>query len=176
MLVAATSAPGKDAPPVAPYRLHLDARLGLGGVGVADGHDSPIASGATLPFGLSAGVTLTRSLVLFADVSDDHMLLFTSPNSYDATWFDLYGAGLGLKVYLTPRFFLAGSGAVSRLRLQHHDSGTENSGWGPVARLSVGAEWPVSPQWSVGIGGEYLYGRVHSRGLDPGLNDPLETR
>jgi len=149
----------------------------LGSLTVSNGYGAEIVGGASVPIGVSAGVSLTRALVVFGDIRDDHMLLFDSSNSYDATWFDLYGAGLGLKFYPTPGFFLAGSGSVARLRLGHQGgSSTENSDWGAMARLWAAAEWPVSSRWSVGLGAEYQFGVVHSRGLDPGLPDPQRRK
>jgi hypothetical protein len=172
----AEATPGPPSRGLAPFRLQMDVRVGLGGVGVANGYDSLIVSGATVPFGLSAGVSLTRALVVFGEISDNHMVRFTSSTSYDSTWFDQYGAGLRLKYYVTPGFFVSGSGSLVRLRIQHQASDAENSQWGPMAGLSAGGEWPVSSKWSVGLGAEYVYGVVHSRGLAPGLNDPLESK
>jgi len=164
-----------EAPPR--FALHLDARLGLGGQGVTDGHDDQVVSGTSLPLGLSVGVNLTRALVAFGDLSDDHMLLFTSGNSSDATRLDLYGAGLGLKLYLTPLFFVSASGSLARLRLEHHAAGTEDSHWGAMARLSAGLEWPVSARWSAGIGVQYQFGVVHAPGPRPGeIDDPVQRR
>jgi hypothetical protein len=158
------------------FRLHLDARLGLGAQGITDGYGDYIVSGASVPVGMSAGVSVTRALVVFADISDDHMLLFTSGNSYDATRFDLYSAGLGLKFHVTPTFFLSGSGLLARLRLSHHAGSTEDSQWGTMARLSAGTEWPISSRWSVGVGAQYQYGVVHSTGPAPGLADDALRR
>lgn len=87
---------------------------------------------------------------------DDHILSF-----------NLYGAGLGLKYYLTPRsFFVSGSLSLARLNYQSMDSyfpdGStgDTSHWGAWARFAVGREWPVTPNWSVGMAGELQIGRM----------------
>lgn len=169
------ASPSSDGP--SRFTLHLDARLGLGGQGISNGYGDRVVGGASLPLGLSIGVNLTRALLVFGDLSDDHMLLFTSGDSGDATRFDLYGAGLGLKVHLTPLWFVSGSGALARLRLEHHAAGTEDSHWGPMGRLSTGLEWPLSSRWSAGIAAEYRFGVVHAPGPQPGeVDDPLQRR
>jgi hypothetical protein len=172
----ASSSTGPSTEGVAPFGLQLDARLGLGELAVTNGYGSPIVGGVTTPLRLSAGVRVMRALVVFGELSDDHMLLFNSGVSYDGSRFDLFGAGLGLKWYLTPGLFLSGSGSIARLRLEHRASGTETSRLGVMARASAGKEWPVSSECSVGVGGEFQFGAIQSRGLDPGLADPSEGR
>lgn len=161
---------------LAPSRLHVDAWLGLAHLDAANGHGDVVVSGVSTPLGLSAGVSVTRRLVVFGEISDNHMLLFDAAASYDHTSLDLYGAGLGLKAYVTPQLFVSAAGAVTRLRLGHQAGGGETSQWGVGARVSAGREWAVSPKWSVGLGVEYQYGLVQTRGLNPGLNDPLDGR
>jgi hypothetical protein len=148
----------------------------LGTWGASNGHDAPVVSGVSIPLGLSAGVSVTRGLVVFGEITNDHMLLFDAQLSYDYTLLDRFGAGLGLKYYVTPRFFLSASGSVVRLRLGHQVGSADTSRLGPMARVSAGLEWPVSSKWSVGLAAEYQYGVVQTRGLDPGLNDPLDGK
>jgi hypothetical protein len=164
---------------LAPFRLQLDARIGLGDLAVRDSteYEHLILSGMSMPVGLSVGVSLTRALVVFAEIGDSHMLLFNSETSYGASELDLYGAGLGLKYYLTPEYFLSGSASIARLQLWRGDSDMEISRWGAMARVSAGREWPVSSTWSIAIAGEYQFGVVQSRGLDWGYAyDPVEGR
>lgn len=159
---------------LAPGKLQLDLGLGLGLLALHSDAGSLILSGTSMPLGVSAGVSLTNALVLFGELSDIHMLVFDSEVSYGAGEFDLYGAGVGLKYYLTPGFFLSGSGSMARLQIQRSGNDLELSRWGAMARLSAGLEWPVSPRWSVGIAGEVHLGTVQSRGLDWGnANDPV---
>jgi hypothetical protein len=168
-----------DSAPVqglAPSRFQLDARLGLGTLNVT-ADDSPMLSGLSLPLVLSAGLSVTRALVVFGEISDTHMLFFDTEESYGASAFDVYGAGLGLKYYLTPNYFVSGSASIARLQFRGGDYPTDISHWGKLVRLSAGREWPVSPTWSVGVAGEYQVGAMQSGALSWGYStDPPEKR
>lgn len=161
---------------LAPFRFQLDARLGLGTVNVtADG--SPMLSGLGLPLVVSAGLSLTRALVVFGEISDTHMLFFDTEASNGTNVFDLYGAGLGLKYYVTPNCFLSGSASIARLQFQGGNYAMDISHWGGMARVSVGGEWPVAPTWSVGVAGEYQAAAMQSGALSWGYpTDPPEKR
>jgi hypothetical protein len=150
----------------APFALYLDARFGVGALWASSGN--LFISGATVPLGVAAGMYLTSDLVAFAEVSYISML---DPRASDSSGrifgFHLYGAGLGLKYYLTPRrFFLSGSVSVARLRYEGEESSYPDgstgglSSWGVWGRLAVGQEWPVSPDLSVGVAGELEIGRM----------------
>src|SRR5437868_11264823 len=121
-------------------------------------------------------MSLTRSLIAFGELSDLHMF-GPSANANDNHLFslDLYGAGLGLKLYLTPRaFFLSGSASLARL----HDEGfidsnlslNETSHWGVVGRFAAGREWPISPRWSLGAAGELQLGTMKTSASFPNNN------
>lgn len=155
----------KDSPAaegLAPLRLQVDARLGLGYVSVRSnaGDQDVIVSGLTMPWGLSVGLSLTRSLVVFGEISDTPMLFFNSETSPGANTFDLYGGGLGLKVYLTPNYFLSAAASIARLQLQRSNDYLEVSHWGAMGGVRAGGEWPISPSWSVGVAGEYQFASV----------------
>jgi hypothetical protein len=159
-----------------PFRLQLDARLGLGVLKVTV-DDTPLLSGIGLPLGLSTGLSLTSALVAFGELSDTHLLFFDTEASNGITVFDLYGAGLGLKYYLTPNHFISGSAAIARLQFQRGDYAMDISHWGAMARVSAGREWPVSPTWSIGVAGEYQFARMDSGALSRGYpTDPPERR
>jgi hypothetical protein len=151
---------------LAPLALYLDARLGLGRMWVSSG--DLFISGATIPVGLAAGMSLTTNLVVFTEGSYISMTDPGTNDSYEQVRsFDLYGAGLGLKYYLTPRgLFLSGSVSVARLRCQgtasYYSDGTsgDTSHWGVWTRVAVGHEWPVSPYGSIGVAGELHIGRM----------------
>ncbi len=151
---------------LAPLRLYLDARLGLGGLWASGG--TLFISGQTIPFGVAAGMSLTRDLVAFTEASYISMI---DPAINDADVqvpsFNLYGAGLGLKYYLTPRrLFLSGSVSVARLRYastaSYYADGVngDTSHWGVWTRVAVGHEWPVSSYGSIGVAGEFQIGRM----------------
>jgi len=161
---------------LAPFRFQLDARLGLGTLKVT-ADDSPMLNGLGLPLVLSAGLSLTRALGVFGEISDTHMLLFDTEASNGTSVFDIYGAGLGLKYYVTPNYFISGSASIARLQFQRGDHAMDISHWGKLARVSAGREWPVSPTWSVGVAGEYQVGAMQSGGLARGYpTDPPEKR
>jgi hypothetical protein len=161
---------------LAPFRFQLDARLGLGILDVT-ADDYPLLSGLGLPLVLSTGLSLTRALVAFGEFSDAHMLFFDTEASNGTTVFDLYGAGLGLKYYLTQNYFISGSASIARLQLRRGDYAMDISHWGKMARMSAGREWPVSPTWSIGIAGEYQVGSMDSGALSRGYpTDPPEKR
>lgn len=150
---------------LAPLGLYLDARLGLGGLWASGG--DLFVSGATIPFGVAAGMSLTRDLVVFTEASYISMLDPDVNDSYaQTTSFNLYGAGLGLKYYLTPRgLFLSGSMSIARLRYANtatfsDEVGADTSHWGAWTRVAVGHEWRVSPYGSIGMAGEFLIGRM----------------
>ena len=150
----------------APFGLYLDARLGAGALWASSGDF--LISGATVPLGVAAGMSLTSDLVAFAEGSYISMLdPRASVSSGRILDFHLYGAGLGLKYYLTPRrFFLSGSVSVARLHYESDeiyvsDGNTGDlSRWGVWGRLAVGQEWPVSPDLSMGVAGELEIGRM----------------
>jgi hypothetical protein len=134
-------------------------------------------SGLGLPLVLSAGLSLTRALVVFGEISDTHMLFFDTETSNGISVFDFYGAGLGLKYYVTPNYFISGSASIARLQFQRGDYAMDISHWGKMARVSAGREWPVSPTWSIGVAGEYQVGGMQSGGLSEGYPaDPPEKR
>lgn len=151
---------------LAPRHLYIDARLGLGALWVSSGYF--LISSATLPLAAAVGMSVTRDLVTFVEVSWIPTLTSNvNSGSVHMLHFDLYGAGLGLKYYLTPRrFFLSAS--LSLARLQYESTGSyyadgstgDTSSWGVWTRLAVGQEWPVSPYWSLGIAGEFQIGRM----------------
>ena len=160
----ATPAPVTAAPSITPFKFQLDARLGLGGLWVPADQPS-IASGVALPLALAAGVSLSNTLVAFAELSDTHLLLFDTAASNDTGALDLYGAGLGVKAYLTPRFFLSASASLARLQFQRGTADMEISHWGVLGRLSAGREWPLFATWSLAVAGEYQLGAMRSGGL-----------
>jgi hypothetical protein len=134
-------------------------------------------SGLGLPLVLSAGLSLTKALVVFGEISDTHMLFFDTETSNGISVFDVYGAGLGLKYYVMPNYFVSGSASIARLQFKRGDYGMDISHWGKLVRLSAGREWPVSPTWSVGVAGEYQAGAMQSGGLSQGYpTDPPEKR
>ena len=146
----------------APFGLYLDARLGMGALWASSGDF--FISGATVPLGVAAGMSLTSDLVAFAEASYISMRDPHAGHIFDVR---LYGAGLGLKYYLTPRrFFLSGSVSVARLRYESDEiynsdgSSGDLSRWGVWGRLAVGQEWPVSPDFSMGVAGEFEIGRM----------------
>jgi hypothetical protein len=161
-----SSAPAASDKGVTPLALYLDARLGVGVLWASSGDF--VVSGATVPLGVAAGMSLTSDLVAFAEASYISMRDPHTDDSFGHIFdFHLYGAGLGLKYYLTPRrFFLSGSVSVARLRYESADiynSDGSTSGlsrWGVWGRLAVGQEWPVSPNFSVGVAGELEIGRM----------------
>jgi hypothetical protein len=159
---------------LAPFRFQLDARLGLGVMNVpAD--SAHLVGGTSLPLVLSTGLSLTSALVAFAELSESHMLFFDTLSSHGTTVFDLYGAGLGLKYYLTPGYFISGSASIARLQFKGGEQAMGISHWGPKARISTGHEWPVSPTWSIGIAGDYQLGSMVSGALARGYpTDPPE--
>lgn len=164
---ASTSAPSASSGHgLAPLGLYLDSRLGLGGLWVSGGN--LFISGATVPFGVAAGMSLTRELVIFTEASYISMI---DPGINDSDVqvpsLNLYGAGLGLKYYLTPRgLFLSGSVAFARLRYgstaSYYADGVtgDTSHWGVWTRVAVGHEWPVSRYGSIGLTGEFMIGRM----------------
>lgn len=172
---AAPPTPTAVTPPargLTPFRFQLDARFGLGGLWVS-GDGQTIVAGTTLPLGVTAGLSLTKALVAFAEISDTHMLLFDSSTSNGAGSFDLYGAGLGLKFYLTQKDWVSVSASLARLQLQQGTGDMDISHWGAMGRVSGAHEWPVSPTWSVGVGGEYQLGSMRSGGLSGTATIPL---
>jgi hypothetical protein len=156
------------------YRLYLDARLGIGGLWVNLGEFG--IWGASVPVALAGGVALTRNLVLLGELYD--VRVSDPGQSYRSVAdLELYGAGPGVKYYLTPKgFFVAGSVLLSRLRFKSSEyvglDPTEGhtTRWGATSRFSAGQEWPVSPRWSFGITGELLVGAM-GRGDDPFVSD-----
>jgi hypothetical protein len=133
------------------FGLYLDARLGLGILAVGDSVGYAGITDAGLPLALAAGTNLARDLVLFGELSVVDMLLAL----------DVYGAGLGLKYYLTPeRLFVSASGSMARIHYGGAANISETSRWGVVTRLAVGKEWPISPSWSLGVAGELQLGEV----------------
>ena len=161
---------------LAPFRFQLDARLGLGEIKVtADG--SPMLNGLGLPLVLSTGLSLTKELAVFGELSDTHMLFFDTEASNGTSVFDFYGAGLGLKYYLTPNYFISGSASIARLQFQRGHYSMDISHWGLMVRMSAGHEWPVSPTWSIGVAGEYQFAGMQSGALARGYpTDPPEKR
>jgi hypothetical protein len=128
-------------------------------------------SGLSTPFGLSAGIALTNSLVLFGEF---YRALVPRGVDGDFENFDLQGFGPGLKYYLMPiNIFFSGSLLLSRVSLQNGYGGdarvpliiSETSPWGVTGRISAGKEWWVSADWGLGIAGEFLLGRMS--GSDP---------
>lgn len=161
-----SSAPAASDKGFAPFGLYLDARLGVGALWSSSG--DLLISGTTVPLGVAAGMSLTSDLVAFAEASYISMRDPQADVSFGHIFeFHLYGAGLGLKYYLTPRrFFLSGSVSVARLSYEsdelYNSDGSTNglSRWGVWGRLAVGREWPVSPDFSVGVAGELEIGRM----------------
>jgi hypothetical protein len=146
---------------------YLDARVGTGALWVSSGN--LLIDGMSFPVGLSAGYAVTKDLVLFGDFFDVHMVQPSSTNSYlHLSALDLYGAGLGVRYYLEPKsFFVSGAVLASRLTydgtsdaIVNDSAFSETSHWGGIARFSVGKEWAVSSDWTVGIAGELLLGRM----------------
>lgn len=165
-----TSSSSNDAPPaqgLTPFRFQLDARIGFGVLGVTISGE-PLVIGMSLPVALSAGLSLTKALVAFGEISDSHTLLFNAGASNGIGALDLYGAGLGMKYYLTPKYFLFGAASIARLQFQGGGDTSELSHWGVLARVSAGREWPVSATWSMGVAGEYQLGSMQSGGLASG--------
>jgi hypothetical protein len=149
---------------------YLSARLGLGWLWLDRGGDMS-GSGLSTPFGLSAGIALTNSLVLFGEF---YRALVPRGVDGDFENFDLQGFGPGLKYYLMPiNIFFSGSLLLSRVSLQNGYGGdarvpliiSETSPWGVTGRISAGKEWWVSADWGLGIAGEFLLGRMS--GSDP---------
>jgi hypothetical protein len=117
-------------------------------------------TGTSIPLALSAGIHVTKDAVLFGELSDIHMFA-PSTNGGDTLVYslDLYGVGLGLKYYLTPRsFFLSASASLAQLH--YEASFSETSRWGVLARLAFGKEWAISPSWSLGAAGEVQWGSM----------------
>jgi len=158
-----------------PLKFHLDARLGVGMLQVTAA-DQPVLGGTSLPLALSAGLSLTNAVMAFGEISDNHMLLFDSGTSNGIGASDLYGAGLGLKYYLTPEFFLSAAASIARLQFQGGGYNMDLSRWGTMVRVSAGRQWPVSPTWSLGVAGEYQLGSMQSGGLAKGYLDLPERR
>lgn len=167
------SVDSRSARGLVPFRFQLDARLGLGTLKVT-ADDYPIINGIAFPLVLSAGLSLTRGLVAFGEISDTHALIFDTETSNETKSFDLYGAGLGLKYYLTPTTFISVSTSIARLQFQrsyYSYDAMDVSHWGMMARVSAGHEWPVSPTWSIGVAGEYQVGDMQSGALSKGYPD-----
>lgn len=160
---------------LAPFRLQLDARIGVGVLHVT-ADDQPALGGMSLPLALAAGLSLTKALVVFGELSDSHMLLFDTATSNGIGAFELYGVGVGLKYYLTPKWFLSGAAAIARLQLHGRGDDQDLSRWGAMARLSAGREWPVSSTWSIGVAGEYQLASMQFGGLAAGAVSVPERR
>jgi len=149
------------------HGLYVDARVGMGALWVSSGYFS--IKGMSVPVGLSVGHAVARDLVLFGDFSEVHMYHPASSDpSLHLSALDLVGAGLGARYYLTPRsFFVSGSVLASRLTYDgtsdaiiYNSPFSMTSRLGAIARFSVGKEWVVSPDWTVGMVGELLLGKV----------------
>jgi hypothetical protein len=163
---AETSGPDTPAPTSSAFGLYLDAQVGMGRLWPRVG-DPFWITGTSLPLALSAGIHVTKNVIVFGELSDIHMFN-PSPNGHESRLYslDLYGAGLGLKYYLTPRaWFLSVSGSLAQLHLEGVTYGdsflSETSRWGVLARAAIGREWPVSPSWSLGVAGEVEWGTMH---------------
>lgn len=160
---------------LAPFRFQLDARGGLGALAVTAGGQS-VVGGTSLPVALAAGLSLTRALVAFGELGDTHMLLFDVATSNGIGRFDLYGAGLGLKYYLTPKYFVSGTASIARLQFKGGGNTMELSRWGPLVRVSAGREWPVSSTSALGVAGEVQLGSMRSGGLSAGAVELAGSR
>ena len=71
-------------------------------------------------------------------------------------------ASAALMLLPGPNIVVAGSTSISRLHVDYATSGWEDetSLWGILGRLSVGRQWRASRDWSLGLAGELLLGRM----------------
>jgi len=136
------------------------ATVGVGELWIKN--DAAQTWGQTVPFEISGGVTLTPDLALFAAGYFARIVYPISDRAWTNT-LDLRAAGLGMKFHLPgPNIFVAGSASISRLHVDYATSGwqDETSLWGILGRLSVGRQWRASRDWSLGLAGELLLGRM----------------
>jgi len=166
--------PTGTTPPPAPleadgarFALHAEVRAGIGALWPRVGNGYWI-TGASTPLALSVGVNLTKNLIVFADLIDLQMLSpSANDNAQNLNGLDVYGAGLGLKLYLRPRtYFVEGSASLARLQYQGltdtHFALSETSRWGVLGRVAGGREWAISPRWSLGVAGEVELGKMRT--------------
>ena len=151
-------------PPLAPpddgLPFFVAATVGVGELWIKN--DAAQTWGQTVPFEISGGVTLTPDLALFAEGYFARIVYPISDRAWTNT-LDLRAAGLGMRFHLPgPDIFVAGSASISRLHVDYATSGWEDetSLWGILGRLSVGRQWRASRDWSLGLAGELLLGRM----------------
>ena len=141
-----------------PYRgLYLDAQLGLGELRVTFAEHE--IAGTTFPIGLKLGIAAASNLVVFGELYEAHV--FRPIGNRDTpTTLDLFGFGPGLKYYLNPtNAFLSGSLLLSTLSYGE----AEKTHWGVTGRFSMGKGWWIAPNWSLGLAGEVLLGRMEGK-------------
>lgn len=158
--------------------LYVNARIGLGELSTtipSDGEDT-YAFGGTFPVGFEVGLAATSSVVIFADAYDAHVFASLA-NRRSIGPLGLYGLGPGAKYYFNPsNTFVSGSLLFSQLRFWPQDSDSavpDPSRWGMTARLAVGREWWLGPNWAAGLSGEVTLGRMAVspvRSSDPELD------
>jgi hypothetical protein len=152
------SAPFAPSAAFRPHRgLYLNAFLGSGEIQVNFANHR--ISGSTYPLGLAVGLAATNRLVLFGELYEAHAFKALS-NREGISTLDLYGFGPGLRYDFMPAsMFVSGSMLLSKLSY----TGTERSHWGVTGRFSVGKEWWVSPNWSLGVAADVMLGRIDSK-------------
>jgi len=141
-----------------PFRgLYLDAHLGLGELRVTFA-DHEI-EGTTFPIGLDMGIAAASNLIVFGELYKAHVFRPIGNRDNPST-LDLFGLGPGLKyTFKSTNAFLTGSLLLSTLSY----SEAEKSHWGVTGRFSFGQQWWISPNWSLGLAGEVLLGRMEGK-------------
>lgn len=127
-------------------------------------------------FGFAIGGALTKNFILYAEAFDDIAIRPTveiGNNSYDTDGSSgMVGYGVGVAYYFMPvNVYVAG--AVDGTTIVVHDPSSDRrarTDFGIGTNLMVGKEWWVSPNWGLGVAGQFAFGGRMKDDLDQPYN------
>jgi hypothetical protein len=163
--------PPQPAVYVAPPNTHdgFYLRLHLGGgftsfSGSDSAGNSGTISGASASFGIALGGVIARDFVIFGNLfgsTIERPTVSAGGTSVPANGtVSLSGIGAGLAYYVTPlNLYISGTVAATQGSVNQNGSASGNNAhtnFGRGLQGIVGKEWWVSPNWGIGVAGEFV--------------------
>ena len=156
---------------------YLRTFLGFGATRMRAADVDATVSGPGGTFGIALGGAVAENLIVYGEVFDDVAVnpdieVGAMQGSTTDTNAGQVGFGAGIAYYVMPlNLYLSGTLSASRLQIEQNNTTVGKSDLGPGVSLMIGKEWWASPQWGLGVAGQFFGGRMK----DQGTNAPTWT-
>ena len=137
---------------------HFQGELGVGGSRSSASQDGSSAKygGPGGLYAVGLGGAIAPDLIIGgqlwgSSVTDPELTVDGASGTLDGVTYQVYGFGPMVKYYFTPaNIYVSATPSIAQLSLSDEVSSDETK-WGPALRLGAGKEWPVGPDWGMGV-------------------------